>query len=874
MYPAELAKKERKLLHHRRQAAAVEDGAPEIGVACSGGGIRSATVCLGVFQAFAKSSLLPRIDYISTISGGGYFGSFLGSLYLPRHRDQAVDANNVPGVVSQNLADDQSAPIKWLRKHGRYIAPNGPADYANIVAIYIRNWVAVQYVIGITFLTLFFLVLALRAAGTAYCAFLQADCYVLSREAAFVGPFLVAAVLLFMVVCAPLGWSFWLTQYGTDRYGVEPDQEISGWKTIKTPFKNNFVLWATLFVLAVCAVTVWISGPDFAAERIAAAVILWLGVLALASWGIAELGVTLMRRGDHAKDTLSLRRRHALVRNRLSNWLGTSLKWFAALVALALIDSLAQWVYGYLVRVEWKSSTVTIPTVIAALLTLVHQVAPYLQRAKASRSRWSWWTIASVAGIVAIALIVLIWDVVAYAIAFRGSEIKWGEEGLLPALFAYLAIGGVLAVLTGRTLSFLNLSSLQSFYSARLRRAYLGASNPKRTGYDCTGAAPAKPATPTAQRSIRSEVEGDDSPWVAYTPHEFGGPLHLLGVTVNHTVGKGSDIDLRDRKGFTMTMGPAGASAGIDSHALLEPKTLQPLPCPQGANNVFGEAGSAVPAEPCALSRWMAISGAAFSTGLGANTRTGVSVLLGVANVRLGYWWASGAPSDARKSKLRRLFRTQAYLYGEMLGRFAGNEYMHWYLSDGGHSENTGAYELIRRHLPFIVLLDNGADADYEFEDFGNLARRVRIDFGAEISPVANSEWNQLGIVGPGASATGLGGLRRPRTGEIGVALAQSAIALFKVTYPASKRRSLLVLAKPTLVGDEPNDVVNYASTHEAFPQEPTSDQFFDEAQWESYRKLGEHIGTKLAALCDWKAGEPVIAPPLAHDHSDHPAAA
>jgi hypothetical protein len=55
-----------------------------------------------------------------------------------------------------------------------------------------------------------------------------------------------------------------------------------------------------------------------------------------------------------------------------------------------------------------------------------------------------------------------------------------------------------------------------------------------------------------------------------------------------------------------------------------------------------------------------------------------------------------------------------------------------------------------------------------------------------------------------------------------------------------------LLLIKPSLTGDESADVGQYQRTHRLFPQEPTSDQYFDEAQWESYRKLGEHIGTEL----------------------------
>jgi hypothetical protein len=53
-------------------------------------------------------------------------------------------------------------------------------------------------------------------------------------------------------------------------------------------------------------------------------------------------------------------------------------------------------------------------------------------------------------------------------------------------------------------------------------------------------------------------------------------------------------------------------------------------------------------------------------------------------------------------------------------------------------------------------------------------------------------------------------------------------------------------MIKPSLLGDETADVIQYQRTHPLFPQEPTSDQYFDEAQWESYRKLGEHIGAAL----------------------------
>ncbi len=58
----------------------------------------------------------------------------------------------------------------------------------------------------------------------------------------------------------------------------------------------------------------------------------------------------------------------------------------------------------------------------------------------------------------------------------------------------------------------------------------------------------------------------------------------------------------------------------------------------------------------------------------------------------------------------------------------------------------------------------------------------------------------------------------------------------------------MLVYLKPTIVGDEPVDVANYARTHAAFPHESTAEQWFDEAQFESYRMLGLQTVTTLCA--------------------------
>ncbi len=119
------------------------------GLALSGGGIRSATHALGVLQSLARSRLLRRVDFMSTVSGGGYIGSFIGRCY---DRLRSENLHNVNGLqsapaadrVEQTLTSQESPAIHWLRSHGNYIAPNGSGDGRTNFAIFVRNLLRVR----------------------------------------------------------------------------------------------------------------------------------------------------------------------------------------------------------------------------------------------------------------------------------------------------------------------------------------------------------------------------------------------------------------------------------------------------------------------------------------------------------------------------------------------------------------------------------------------------------------------------------------------------------------------------------------------------------------------------------------------------------
>ena len=107
-----------RIAQRRRQlgiAPRTGDGQRNWALALSGGGIRSATFCLGLLRGMAQRRLLARIDYLSTVSGGGYIGAMFGRLVMAVGIQRAQEL----------LADGRSGVLEWLRRNGRYLTPTG-----------------------------------------------------------------------------------------------------------------------------------------------------------------------------------------------------------------------------------------------------------------------------------------------------------------------------------------------------------------------------------------------------------------------------------------------------------------------------------------------------------------------------------------------------------------------------------------------------------------------------------------------------------------------------------------------------------------------------------------------------------------------------
>ena len=125
---------------------------PRIGLALSGGGVRSATFALDLMRGLAQShrpdaadadparrslsseALLGRLDYLSTVSGGGYVGAMYGRLVgtYGLHHAQAL------------MARSRSPVLGWLRRNGRYLTPASSRDTGIAVVTYLRAWLAIH----------------------------------------------------------------------------------------------------------------------------------------------------------------------------------------------------------------------------------------------------------------------------------------------------------------------------------------------------------------------------------------------------------------------------------------------------------------------------------------------------------------------------------------------------------------------------------------------------------------------------------------------------------------------------------------------------------------------------------------------------------
>ena len=371
-----------------------------------------------------------------------------------------------------------------------------------------------------------------------------------------------------------------------------------------------------------------------------------------------------------------------------------------------------------------------------------------------------------------------------------GAALGAGSNG-----FAALTMVGLIATILGWVLALgwlsdPNLLTMHAFYKARLVRAYMGASNVERSK--------------SKDADITDAVPGDDMLLTQLRNTERGAPYHLINTMLN-LVG-GSDLSTQARASDSFLMSK--------------------LYC--GSIRTGFRSTSEYACGSITLGTAVAVSGAAASPTMGAQSPSAaLSALMTLFNVRLGYWAPTPSLSYWRSGSAR---LWPVYTLQELVAQTT-DLLPFCSLSDGGHYENTGAYSLIQRGCNLIVIGECGQDPDAQLSDLGNLIRKVRIDFGTEVE----LDIDALRTRPPGAHVI---------VGEIHYG-ADHAAAL---GLTKEELTGTLVIVKPNLTGGEPVDVRQYGFLNTDFPQQGTFDLWYDEAQFESYRRLGQESGQLAVA--------------------------
>ncbi|UAB71502.1 patatin-like phospholipase family protein [Vibrio sp. SCSIO 43132] len=233
-----------------------------------------------------------------------------------------------------------------------------------------------------------------------------------------------------------------------------------------------------------------------------------------------------------------------------------------------------------------------------------------------------------------------------------------------------------------------------------------------------------------------------------------------------------------------------------------------------------------------------AISGAAVAPNMGRNTVKALTFLLAMLNIRYDFWVKH--PSKVRQAASqnplpfwKKLLQTNrvgpSYFLRELVGKVDTNHpYIN--LSDGGHFENLGLYELVRRECRLIIVSDAETDPSFSFSGLMDAIRMVQTDFGIKIS---------------------ISGLDKIRAKE-------TAYAVGEIDYQNGRKGQILYI-KSTMIQFKDDEsahyrgyfdhyryIANYQSKNPEFPNQSSGDQFFDEAQFEAYRALGYEVASQV----------------------------
>ena len=824
----------RRHLHSRRHTA----------LCLSGGGIRSACFALGVLQGLARYNLLDRIDYLSTVSGGGYIGSWFSAWRY--HYDEALRPAARGGTtgsdtrpISEQLAGSSSdgaaepEPVSRVREYSYYLDPKRgllSVDVWTLVATVLRNLL-------LNWAVLLPMIAAVVVVPRLYLSGLEiGSLFTFPSNEVEPWPFRILLVSFLLLAWSGLYVVTDLPSVGNANRSAHafvmscfaPICVAAGLLAVYWAWARNVgaplpPLWVTVLISAVSHLLVWLPSCFIGRARrgwtCVAAVV--SGVIAgSALWWLAVHVFTYPF--DHEQlyaivafpMVLAVLCAAGAVFIAIANsqFEDTDREWWARLQAYVLLAMVLWLVVGGLViagppalaagavafKQRFRLSDASVQTAVRVLQGLLGIItaAAGAAAARAGRSQGAMTAvrrrILAVAAPMFVGLLILLIAWVNLGILLRlapptsGRPEDIGFWWVLSLALVFGAVGAIMGCFVP-----VNRFSLHGMYRNRLIRTFLGASRPERE----------------RRPNQFTNFDVDDN----IDMHKLallGRPLHVINMTIN-LVG-GQKLAWQERKAESFTVTPLHAGSWRLGY---RPST---------------EYGGGV-----SLGTAMTISGAAASPNMGYQSSPSLTFLLTMFNARLGAWLGNPGDAGARAWRYKEPWIGPGPLLSELFGR-TSDVTPFVYLSDGGHFENLGVYEMVLRRCRVIVVSDAGCDDAYTFQDLSNAIRKIRIDLGIPIAIGADREITK---------ASEGNGNPHFVLGTIG----------YDAVDPGAEPGTLVYI-KATLSGDEPMDVRNYKQTHADFPHESTVDQWFGESQFESYRILGLH---SVLSLCErWDRNE------------------
>ena len=719
------------------------DSANLTGLSLSGGGVRSAAFCLGALQALHEAKVLDRVDYLSTVSGGGYIGCALTTAL-----EKAGASHHFPFAV--NDVEDETPSMQHVRDYSNYLFPRGSRDIFDSVAIYLRGLVANLVTI------MPFLLIA--AAITILCHPTVASLSqpnILRVPVGNIFPFqhfVVTAYLglIFVILCIAWGWTR-STQPNQGHPEIDGSPRVDweemfhgirgfarGLRQLLSTWPNRVALAATLVVIAaICELQQFVLAEMFQ-QRIAmldgkaTGLMAWLNSIAAV---LAPLGTVI-----------------AFLGSKLAEFVKTSTESNRG-------------------RARFAGYTAKIAIYLAAL------IIPFL-------------------------LWVIYLNLAYWGICINGTKPLCNPPWSVPrsvhvylyVAAAYLALAAVLFFVARRLRP--NANSLHPLYRDRLGKAFLFEPRERVSQED------------QSQGLKRAELK------LSQLTGKFG-PYHLINAALNIQNSKLANSRGRNADFFIFSQ----LFVGSESTQYVETTDYDKLKV------------------SIDLATAMAVSGAAASSNMGAQSIKPLTPTLALLNVRLGYWLRN--PSHVKFAKPGEWNRwANFYFFYELIGRLDESK-KSIYLTDGGHIENLGIYELLKRGCRVIIAVDAEADPEMAFGSFNTLVRYARIDLGIEI----DLPWQQL------TNRTKETNAEVEKTGDAEKHRGPHC-AIGRIVYSWNQgrpdRTGILVYIKSSLTGDENDYVYHYKKRYWAFPHETTLDQMFSEEQFEAYRALGYHATNGL----------------------------